>query len=177
MPPITSVNKAVIISSDNKISLEPWVETLARCFPDFTILTHVSMVGLFLMILVKNTSLNLFDISVHDKELIKLGFMKLANKGAIFIKLKIDYETIGIFNCHLAAGVRTKDFEKRKENLNVLIDYLYKHNDLSSTFIMGDMNFRTKTTCERASKLIDFYIEQCRNQSVGQYRKCLEICV
>ena len=154
-----SRNLGKIIRNSNKRSLEPWVETLTRCFPDFTVLTYVSMVGLLLMVLVRKESLKHFDISIPEIEQIKLGVMNLANKGGIYIKLKVNYDTFGIFNCHLAAGTKSKNFTRRKEDLTRIISYLDKQNDLSMSFVMGDMNFRTNTSCESASKLINSYVE------------------
>lgn len=36
--------------------------------------------------------------------------MNLANKGATFLNLRINWEDIGIINCHLASGTKKKDY-------------------------------------------------------------------
>ena len=36
----------------------------------------------------------------------------MANKGAILLGLKINFEKIAIFNCHLPSGTKSKDFKK-----------------------------------------------------------------
>jgi len=43
--------------------------------------------------------------------------MNLANKGAIYLNFKVNWEEIGVVNCHLASGTSKKDYSKWLENL------------------------------------------------------------
>ena len=101
-----------------------------------------------------------FDITIPHADNIKLGAMKLANKGGVFINLKINYERFGFFNCHLAAGTKQKNFIKRQQNLNELVEYFDKTENLSVAFIIGDMNFRTKIDYQDCLHLITGYINE-----------------
>lgn len=54
--------------------------------------------------------------------------MSLANKGAIYMNFKINWEQIEIVNCHLASGTTKKDYQKRIENLKEIEDILDQKN-------------------------------------------------
>lgn len=154
-----SKNWSKILSNDNKEFLTPWVEVITGLFSDFHLLSHVSMLGLFLIVLVNKSAANLYDINVHELELIKLGKMNLANKGGIYLRFKINFEHIGVFNCHLAAGVKPKHYQRRQDNLLTLAKFLDTQPNLSISLIIGDMNFRTQLPCKDASELINNYIK------------------
>ena len=154
-----SKNWGKIIKNDNQTSLMPWVEALAECFKDFDIVSHVSMLGLLLVVFIRRSITQIFDVSLHELELIKMGLMNLANKGGIFLRLKINYVQIGIFNCHLAAGTNLKAYKKRQENLTALANYLEEQPGLTMSFIIGDMNFRNTLECQEAERLINKYLK------------------
>ena len=154
-----SKNWSKIISNNNEDSLKEWIDNLTRCFEDFEIVTNVSMLGLLSIVLLRKSMVDFFDIAVFEHEQIKMGLMNMANKGGLFLRLKINFEHIGIFNCHLAAGFNTKSYMKRQENLLGLANYLELQKDLTLSFILGDMNFRTSVTCSEAEKLISQYIK------------------
>lgn len=67
--------------------------------------------------------------------------MSLANKGAIFFNIRVNWDKIGIINCHLASGTSKKDYLKRLENLKELKDFLAEQ-DSDLKIIMGDFNWR-----------------------------------
>ena len=99
----------------------------------------------------------------------------MANKGGLYLRLKIDYEQIAVFNCHLAAGMKSKSYMKRQENLLALATFMDSQNDLSLSFIIGDMNFRTALSCDEAEQLLAKYIQtQERNESLAQLQKLLD---
>lgn len=158
-----------IISNNNKEQLSPWVKAFCKIFEEFRVITYVSLVGLFLIVLGKKELINSFDITIPHADLIKLGAMKLANKGGVFINLKINYERFGFFNCHLAAGTKPKNYIKRQKNLNELVEYFDKTENLSVAFIIGDMNFRTKIEYEDALHLITGYINESNPKKYQLY--------
>lgn len=160
-----SKNWGKIIKNDNMESLHPWVESLTACFSEFDVVSNVSMLGLLLIVFIKKSVAQVFDVSVHELEQIKMGLMNLANKGGIFLRFKINYEQIGLFNCHLAAGTKIKSYQKRQENLVSLASYLDDQSGLTMSFILGDMNFRTTLGCDEAEHLINKYVQ------VGSYEE------
>ena len=59
-----------------------------------------------------------FRVKITHDQLIRLGAFNLANKGALHVELTINFQTVQIFNCHLASGTKEIDFKKRVENLS-----------------------------------------------------------
>ena len=137
-------NFGKIITNDNGEVLEKWIGAIRHCFEDFHVIGFSSMLGLVLIVLQNVKSINQLEIRPFKKKLIKQGFMSFANKGGVFLGLKINYENFGIFNCHLASGTKKTSFKKRMENLSGLEDYLDEKQNLSLKFIMGDFNFRNQ---------------------------------
>lgn len=164
-----SKNWGNIITNNNKQFLTPWVEAFSHLFVEFDILTHVSMLGLFLIVFIRKSVSHIYDVSIHELELIKLGTMNLANKGGIFLRFKINYEQIGIFNCHLAAGTNTKNCQKRQDNILALANFLNSQPGISLSFIIGDMNFRTNITCSEASDLIDKFMKDASHEETHSH--------
>lgn len=62
------------------------------------------MLGLLTVIFLKKEKKNIFNVNVINHQLIKLGKFGMANKGGIYIELKINGEEIALINCHLEAG-------------------------------------------------------------------------
>lgn len=155
-----SKNLGLIIKNDNDGFLTPWVEMFKRFFPNFDVVTHISMLGLLLIIFIKKSVSHVYDISIHELELIRLGKLNLANKGGIFLRFKINYEQFGIFNCHLTSGTKSKYFEKRQDNLLALATFLNSQPNLSISLIMGDTNFRTQSDCKETAEVITNALKQ-----------------
>jgi hypothetical protein len=61
-----------------------------------------------MFILIKKDEKKNFDFKLIDTDLIKMGTFKLANKGCIYVRFKINNESIIVFNCHLPSGKKEK---------------------------------------------------------------------
>lgn len=66
----------------------------------------------------------------------------MANKGGVYIELKINGEELGFINCHLEAGNKQEKNKKRFKALKEFYDLIKKKTHLTGAFIFGDMNFR-----------------------------------
>ena len=66
----------------------------------------------------------------------------MANKGGVYVELKINGEEIGLINCHLEAGNSLEKNKKRIKGLNEFYEMIKKKYHLTGAFIFGDMNFR-----------------------------------
>lgn len=137
-------NFGKIITNDNEEVLDKWIGAIGECFEEFNLVGYSSMLGLVLIVLQNVKTVDELEVRPFKKKLIKQGFMSFANKGGIFLGLKVNYENFGVFNCHLASGTKKTSFKKRKENLSELEDYLNYKQNLSMKFIMGDFNFRNQ---------------------------------
>ena len=80
----------------------------------------------------------------------------MANKGAIILNLKINWECFDLVNCHLASGTSKKDYHKRLDNLKEIQDFL-KKSDSSLKIIMGDFNWRNQVDLNTLYSLIAQY--------------------
>ena len=78
------------------------------------------MLGLLMIVFLKRSVKNTFNVSVMKHKLIKLGKFGMANKGGIYIELKINGEEIGFINCHLAAG---NSQESNKKRFKALVEF------------------------------------------------------
>ena len=138
-----SHNLGSILTAKNEKAVEQWKALFKSQFKDHTTMSSVSLLGLYLCVLVKRDRLQDLDVIVSKHELHKLRFMNLANKGALFLNLKINFDSLGVMNCHLNSGDSSKDAKKRMADLNNLYQFLEEQRGLSAGIIFGDMNFRT----------------------------------
>ena len=49
-------------------------------------------------------------VKIINDKLIRLGAFNLANKGSLHVQLSFNFQTIQIFNCHMASGIKEADF-------------------------------------------------------------------
>ena len=116
-----------------------------------------NILGLFMLIFIRPEIKYEFNLNIDECDIIRLGALNFANKASIFIRLSINYESINFFNCHLASGTKDKNCEKRIANLKEILKLREEHLDSVLSFIMGDLNFRNKTTADKAKNLIHSY--------------------
>jgi hypothetical protein len=120
-----------------------WTDILKRFFPDFYFVGKVSLVGLMVAILINKKCKSFLELSLEKHKSDKLGFMKLlANKGSIFLDLKVNYEKVTISNSHLDAGNSEKQHLSRIDQLKNIINIYKTKKSANVGFIVGDMNFR-----------------------------------
>lgn len=151
-------NLTNIITNENEGPASVWEKNLKQCFSEFILVGNSSMLGLMLLIFQKKNWTNNLYIQIQSENKIKQGFLYLANKGAIFIQMKLNWQTLGIVNCHLASGNSKKDFQKRLENLKEIKDFLKEQNsDLK--VIMGDFNWRNQMDLHVFYSLLNQYKE------------------
>ncbi len=161
-----------ILLEDNYEYKHLWRSFLTNLFgKTYEVLYTKNILGLLLIIFVKKEIKNELNIKVINCDIIRLGKLNFANKASIFIQLSINYEEINIFNCHLASGTKTSNCSKRINNLKKIFKTQEANNESVIDFIMGDLNFRNKTTSEKAWKLIESYgkyTEQSEKSNVIQ---------
>lgn len=116
-----------------------------------------NILGLFMLIFVRPEIKYKFNLNIMECDIIRLGALNFANKASIFIKLSINYESINLFNCHLASGTKDKNCEKRVSNIKQILKLQEENEDSILSFIIGDLNFRNKTTAQNAESLISTY--------------------
>lgn len=138
-----SRNLGSILTGENYKAVEFWRNVLENRFPAYKIQVSVSLLGLFLAVMVReNNAGAALCLAVENHGLRKLGGFGLANKGAIVINLKVNFDTLGIVNCHLKSGNGSKEASIRGETLRELNQLLEKQRGCSARFILGDFNFR-----------------------------------
>lgn len=149
-----------IIKNENTIANKKWSGFFKKEFLGFELIGNASMLGLMVVVLVKEGKLREFDVSVFNHKLSKLGFIGLANKGGINMDLKINGSLVSVINCHLESGSQKVNFEKRCESLLKFEQDLDKNKNIDLSFIFGDTNFRCKEETEVVKGLIEKYSEE-----------------
>ena len=152
-----SKNFTNILFNDNESFLKKWIFALENCFGNFNLIGHVSMLGLVFVFFQHKNSFENFFVQPFKKKLFKFGFMSFADKGAIFVGLRINFEKIGLINCHLQSGNSESGFNERKQSFKILIDYLISKKNINLKFVLGDLNFRNKSSAENLNKLLIEY--------------------
>ena len=166
-----SKNFSNILFNNNEDFLKKWIFALENCFPDFYLIGNLSMLGLVFIIFQNKFCFEKFDIKPFKKKLFKFGFMSFADKGAIFLGLKINYEKIALTNCHLQSGNNESGYKERKESLKILLDYLISKKSLKLKLVLGDLNFRNNISTENLNKLL---IDYNLNHNLIEKKKILE---
>ncbi len=96
-----SKNLKNILTNKNTGNTEPWLDFFKESFSKFEIIGCSSMVGLFLIVMVKSSKKLTYNVSLQDHSCIKLGFMNMPNKGGVYLEMKINNISIGLMTCHL----------------------------------------------------------------------------
>lgn len=100
-----SKNIKKIIKNQNDEKEASWFSIVGDCFNEFDVVGKTSLLGLMVCILVNKKCKLFADIAIEEQSSDKLGFMRLlANKGSINLNVKINYEHLRIYNCHLESG-------------------------------------------------------------------------
>jgi hypothetical protein len=161
-----SKNLRSILYSNNGDAENQWTKIIKDFFPGFYFVGKVSLVGLMVVILINRQSQTFLELSLEKQAEDKLGFMKLlANKGSIFLDLKVNYERIKISNSHLDAGNADKQNNVRLDQLKNILS-IYEEKKYSNIgIICGDMNFRLNLTPFDAQMLIMDGIQNPEKQS------------
>ena len=137
-----SKNFTKIVTNDNEEMVENWCKFFQKKLNKYLIVARVSMLGLLTVVFLKKEVKNIFNVNIVKHQLIKLGKFGMANKGGIYVELKINGEEIGLINCHLEAGNKQEKNKKRFKALVEFYNMLKKKDNLTGAFIFGDMNFK-----------------------------------
>jgi hypothetical protein len=134
--------KSIFLKHDEQAE-QSWVKFMAILLPDFKCIGNVSLAGLMIITLANKKCKAFLELSLENQKIDKMGFLSLlANKGYIFLDLKVNYERIKVSNNHFKAGNSDKDQNTRMEQIRTVVD-VYEAKQYSNVgFICGDMNFR-----------------------------------
>lgn len=155
-----SKNLRSILYNNNGDAENQWTKIIKDYFPNFYFVGKVSLVGLMVVILINRQSQTFLELSLEKHAQDKLGFMKLlANKGSIFLDLKVNYERIKISNSHLDAGNADKQNSIRIDQLKNILNIYSEKKYSNMGLICGDMNFRLNLTPFDAKMLITDCLE------------------
>lgn len=138
-----SKNLKKIIKIENEDALNHWKRAHEQLFPEFKSIATVSLLGLYLSVFVRRDQLDSLDFVISKHELKKIGFMNMANKGSLFLNLKINYDSMGLMTCHLHSGNGVKEARSRQDELCQILKFLEEQKRCSISLIGGDFNFRT----------------------------------
>lgn len=163
-----SKNIKNIVTNENNKETIFWENFFIKHLSDFMLIGSSSMLGLMMLIFVNKKIENKIEITLDKAIKNKLGFMNVfANKGFISLKLKIDYESITLFNCHFESGNSKEDYYKRIEHLNSVFNQLLSKTKSPVGFISGDLNFRNIcSTTELEKILVDLDNDNNRSRIV-----------
>ena len=138
-----SKNLRSIITNENDKQVRDWVDFFTRELRDFVLIGMSEMLGLLLLVLVRKDAGDRFDVTLEKRAHNKFGFMNmLANKGFLSLRLKVNFESVTLVNCHLQSGNSRDDLAKRVEQLRTIVDHFDKARAHVVSFVLGDTNFR-----------------------------------
>lgn len=159
-----SKNFRNIVYTNNAEADLAWTQTIKKFFPNFHCVGKSSLLGLMMIILINRRCKAFLELALTKHKSDKLGFMKLlANKGSIFLDLKVNYEKLTVTNCHLEAGNAEKVFNVRIEQLKNIVTFYNTKKIENLGFIAGDMNFRLYMNPFEAEKLIETFLNTDSN--------------
>lgn len=101
---------------------------LDQILSDYSLLCHASLVGLATYVYVSKNYMKMRRIERASIGSLSMGMAHnaIANKGAIFFKLRIDSKELCFCNVHLCAGKGKKKLDRRMEQLKYLLEHLGK---------------------------------------------------
>jgi len=171
-----SKNFRNIVYTNNVDADQGWTQTIKKFFPDFHCVGKSSLLGLMMIILINKRCKAFLELALAKHKSDKLGFMKLlANKGSIFLDLKVNYEKLTFTNCHLEAGNAEKVFNVRIEQLKNIVSFYNTKKIENLGFIVGDMNFRLHISPFEAESLIETFLNtESNDEREGALKKLLE---
>ena len=140
---------------NNEDLIKNWREIFERKLKNYILILCQNLKGLLTIIFVKEKHID--KLIIKSKFNVKLGIMKMGNKGAICTRIKFFNKNIRFINSHLAAGFGNKKRSKRLFDLdNILIANnlnLKKNKDL--VFFLGDLNFKINMEKQKVLKILN----------------------
>ena len=138
-----SKNLKSIMTNENNKQTKDWENFFKSELKEFVLIGSKNMLGLMILVLVKKSVSDKFEITLEKATRNRLGFMNiLANKGFVSLTLKINYDRISLINCHFESGNSKDDFYKRVEQLRMVLGHFQQNLLSPMSFVFGDMNFR-----------------------------------
>lgn len=159
-----STKKVLFQSNGEMVAL--WIEKLKSFLLGYTFLKHVSLVGLLLIVFVKDNYLN--KITYINEQVIKTGFFgTLGNKGSCCVTLSYQEKKISFAAVHLASG--NEHNEDRIKDLKCIVKSApnknsQKFKDNDHWFVFGDFNFRLNIDSSNILMLLEAkYLENLKS--------------
>lgn len=132
-----------------------WCELLQKRYPEFVVGFAKQLCGLLMIVLLRRSLSTKIDIQLSESNIVRLGTLNFANKGAILVSFKINHQRILIANCHFAAGNGEKKLSKRIDNLRSVMRMIEEsQNKHDLIFIVGDLNFRVNRSMDKANQFL-----------------------
>lgn len=126
--------------------IRQWEYIFLKHMPTYRIKARETCLALQTFILVKKTQ-EKYLLSVNNEK-VKLGIMKMGNKGAIITSLNYNGIFIEFINCHLTSGFTTKNKEDRFMDLSAILRHTtqrYFYKKLMVSIFAGDFNFKVES--------------------------------